>query len=72
MRSHEYLATNEASFALTGDVASGLVGSVALGARSVALTGVNAAGKTGTVVAINWLLIDDDVNANWQLINTVN
>jgi len=62
----------EAAFALTGDAASGLVGSVALGTRLVALTGVNAAGKTGTVVAINWLLIDDDTNANWQLINTVN
>jgi hypothetical protein len=64
--------TGEASFALTGDAASGLVGSVAVGARLVALTGVRAAGSAGTAVAINWLLIDDDTNANWQLINTVN
>lgn len=63
---------NESAFALTGDAASGLVGSVAVGARLVALTGVNAAGSVGTPIAINWLLIDDDTNANWQLINTVN
>ena len=45
--------TASKSFALTGVSANGSVGTVALGARSLALTGVAASGAVGTVTETN-------------------
>jgi hypothetical protein len=55
--------------ALTGVSANGSAGSVALGARSFALTGNYAAGDVGVVIAVYWKLIDDMQTANWQNIS---
>jgi hypothetical protein len=50
---------------LTTDSAEGFVGTVGP-VISVALSGVQAAGSVGTVIAIYWKLIDDSQDANWQ------
>jgi hypothetical protein len=60
----------ETTVALTGNSASGLVGSVGIGPRSFALTGNYAQGDIGVVIAVYWKLIDDMQTANWQNINT--
>jgi hypothetical protein len=33
------------------------------------LTGVQAVGLTGAVVAIYWILVDDSETSNWQNVN---
>jgi hypothetical protein len=52
-----------------GVVATGSVGSVALGARTVALTGVQATGQLGTINYFYWSVIDDGQVPNWQNVN---
>jgi hypothetical protein len=37
--------------------------------KSFALTGVQAAGAVGDVIAIYWKLVDDSQTANWQNVN---
>ena len=53
---------------LTGNTASGRVGSVTPNV-SIALSGVAASGLTGTLVAVYWKLIDDSQTANWAAID---
>jgi hypothetical protein len=55
--------------AITGVAATGAVGSVGIGNRTVNLTGVQAAGQVGTVGAFYWSLIDDSETPNWVLID---
>jgi hypothetical protein len=49
--------------------ATGFVGTISNGVRTVALTGVQAMGGVGTVIAVNWKLVDDSQTANWQNVN---
>jgi hypothetical protein len=63
--------TTDRVMSLTSANASGSVDSVALGARSFALTGNYAAGDVGVVIAVYWKLIDDMQVANWQNIDNV-
>jgi hypothetical protein len=44
------------------------VGSVGL-TKSFALSGVQAAGSVGNVIAIYWILVDDSETSNWQNVN---
>ena len=55
---------------LSGNAASGAVGTVSLGPRSFALTGNYAQGDIGVVIAVYWQLIDDMQTANWQNIGS--
>lgn len=60
---------SEITIELAGASLSGGVGSVGLGARTVALTGVLAMGEVGNPNAVYWKNIDDSQTANWQNIN---
>ena len=60
---------SEITIELTGSSLSGDVGSVGIGARSLALTGVLASGSVGNVNAVYWKNIDDSQTANWQNIS---
>jgi hypothetical protein len=57
-------------FALTGNVAVGNVGTVGLGTRSLALSGVQASGSAGDVLAVYWKLVDNSESSNWALVET--
>jgi hypothetical protein len=50
----------------TGDIAYGYVGNIGMGARTVALSGVSAAGIAGSPNIFYWTLIDDSETPNWQ------
>jgi hypothetical protein len=63
------LGTSDITIALTGVVASGVVGTVSRGATSIALTGVQAVGSAGTVVAIYWVLVNNSQTSNWALVD---
>jgi hypothetical protein len=54
---------------LTGSSLSGNAGSVGLGTRSKALTGVLGRGEAGNVISVYWKIIDNSQAANWQNIN---
>ncbi len=54
---------------LTGSSLSASVGSVGLGARSAALTGVLGTGSAGNLTSVYWRIIDDSQTANWQNIS---
>jgi hypothetical protein len=54
------------SFPVTGVEATGSVGTISMGNRTVALTGVSASGQLGSFGVFYWSLIDDSENANWQ------
>ena len=60
----------EFSFGLTSAAIESSVGSLGLGDRTLALTGVSAAGSVGTLIPVYWELIDDSQNANWVAINS--
>ena len=57
-------------FDLTSTAAQASVGSVSVGNRTLALTGVSAAGSVGTIVPVYWQLIDNSETANWININS--
>jgi hypothetical protein len=57
---------SEITIELTGASLSGNVGSVGVGARSLALTGVLAGGSVGNLNAVYWKIIDDSQTASWQ------
>ena len=57
---------SEITIELTGASLSGNVGSVGVGARSLALTGVLAGGSVGSLNAVYWKIIDDSQTASWQ------
>lgn len=57
-------------FGLTGAAIAASVGSLGLAGRTLALTGVSAAGSVGTLISAYWKLIDDSENANWIAINS--
>jgi len=57
---------SEITIELTGASLSGNVGSVGVGARSLALTGVLASGSVGNLNAVYWKNIDDSQTASWQ------
>jgi hypothetical protein len=57
------ITRGEASFSLSGVNASGAVYTPISGQP---LTGVQAGGAVGNVIAIYWKLIDDSQTANWQ------
>jgi hypothetical protein len=59
----------ERVIALTGNASSASVGSMSKGPRTIALTGDQALGTTGTLIAVYWEIIDDNQTANWQNIN---
>jgi hypothetical protein len=61
----------EFSFDLTSAAATGAVSSVGVGNRTVALTGVSAAGSVGTLIPVYWQVIDDSQTANWIAINSI-
>jgi hypothetical protein len=48
---------------------SAAVESVGLDARTFGLTGNQASGTVGSVVAVYWAIIDDNQVANWQNIS---
>ena len=60
----------EFSFGLTSAAIESSVGSLGLADRTLALTGVSAAGSVGTLIPVYWELIDDSQNANWVAINS--
>jgi len=60
----------EFSFGLTSAEITASVGSVSLGDRTLALTGVSAAGSVGTLISVYWNLIDNGENANWIAIDS--
>jgi hypothetical protein len=60
----------EFSFGLTSAAIAASVGSLGVGNRTLALTGVSAAGSVGTLIPVYWQLIDDSENANWIAINS--
>ena len=60
----------EFGFGLTSAAIAASVGSLGLGDRTLALTGVSAAGAVGTLIPVYWQLIDDSENANWIDINS--
>jgi hypothetical protein len=37
--------------------------------RAIAVTGNQAVGSVGTLIAVYWAIIDDNQTANWQNIN---
>jgi hypothetical protein len=45
------------------------VGTLSKGARAFGLTGNQALGSVGSVIAVYWKLIDDNQTPNWQNIN---
>ena len=49
---------------------AGSVGTVGLGARSLALTGVQASGAAGNVIAVYWVLVNTAQTPNWELVET--
>jgi hypothetical protein len=57
------------TFNLTGTPIDAAVGSVGLGDRALALTGVASSGAVGDVIAVYWKPIDDSQTANWQNIS---
>jgi len=57
---------SEITIELTGASLSGNVGSVGVGARSLALTGVLASGSVGNLNAVYWKIIDDSQTTSWQ------
>jgi len=54
--------------ALSGLGASGAVGSLGMGPRSVALTGNSARGDAGAVIAVYWKNINTVQTPNWAMI----
>jgi hypothetical protein len=57
-------------FALTSTSAAGNVGTVGLGTRSLALSGVQASGAAGNVIAVYWILVNNAETSNWALVET--
>jgi hypothetical protein len=57
-------------FALTGVAAAGSAGTVGLGTRSLALSGVQALGAVGTSTAVYWILVNNAETSNWALVET--
>jgi len=47
-------------------VATGAVGTIGMGERFVALSGVSARGQVGTMGEFYWTTIDDSETPNWQ------
>jgi hypothetical protein len=56
---------------LTGNASTAAVGSIALGPRTFGLTGNQAQGYVGTLIAVYWKLIDDSQTADWASISNV-
>ena len=54
---------------LTGNASSAAVESVGVGARTFGLTGNQAQGYVGTLIAVYWKIIDDSQTPNWQNIS---
>jgi hypothetical protein len=61
--------SSERVIALTGNVSTAAAGTVGVGARTLGITGNQAQGSVGSLIAVYWKIIDDNQTANWQNIS---